>query len=229
MMLQIPAWLLTASEVLEWVSQLSVLVPLAIAWRRRTLFAPTVRVLFWYTYLSLFTSLALQIGRHLFHLNTPVQHLYTLLKTLLFGRMYYLALRRPWHRQLVYGLTLGFAGFAALDAFYLEGLTHFNSYGRAVQSLLLIGFAMLYFEQMLRELRVSRLEQDPLFLASVGLVIYSAGTGMLFVLINNFRESLSALTLAFDTVSLLNIAFNVLLTFAFLRAHPSEVEQSHQG
>jgi hypothetical protein len=228
-MLLIPAWLLTASEVLEWVSQLSVLVPLAIAWRRRALFTPAVRVLYWYVYLSLFTSLALQIGRYLFHLNTPVQHLYTLLKTLLFGRMYYLAFRRSWHRQLVRVLTLGFAGFAVLDAFYLEGLTHFNSYGRAVQSLLLIGFAMLYFEQMLRELRVSRLEQDPLFLVSVGLVIYSAGTGMLFVLINNFTESLSVLTLAFDIVSLLNIAFNVLLSLAFLRALPNEIQQPQQG
>ncbi|OUJ73283.1 hypothetical protein [Hymenobacter crusticola] len=224
-MLQIPAWLLTASDVLEWVSQLSVLVPLAIAWRRRVFFTPAVRVLSGYVYLSLFTSLALQIGRHVLHLNNPVQHLYTLLKTLLFGRMYYLALRRPWHRQLVYWLTLGFIGFAALDAFYLEGLTRYNSYGRAVQSLLLIGFAMLYFEQMLRELRVSRLEQDPLFLASVGLVIYSAGTGMLFVLINNFNESLSILTLAFDSVFLLNIAFNVLLSFAFLREPATEVSQ----
>lgn len=220
-MLQVPTWLLTASDVLEWVSQLSVLVPLVVAWRRRASFAPAVRVLSWYVYLSLFTSLALQIGRHLFHVNNPVQHLYTLLKTLLFSRMYYLALRRSQQRQLVYWLTLAFVVFAVFDAFYLEGLMHYNSYGRAVQSVLLIGFALLYFEQMLRELRVAKLEQDPLFLASVGLVIYSAGTAMLFVLTNNFTEDLSVLTLAFDSVFLLNIVFNVLLTIAFLRAKAS--------
>jgi len=228
-MLQVPAWLLKASEILEWVSQLSIVVPLVIAWRRRAFFTPAVRVLSWYVYLSLFTSLALQIGRHLLHVNNPVQHLYTLLKTLLFSHMYYLALQRPWHRQLVYWLTIGFVVFAALDAFYFEGLMRYNSYSRALQSLLLIGFAMLYFEQMLRELRVPRLERDSLFLASVGLVIYSAGTGMLFVLTNNFNEDLSMLTLAFDTVFLLNIIFNGLLTLAFSRAELSEIDMRQQG
>ncbi|GGF19706.1 hypothetical protein [Hymenobacter cavernae] len=224
-MLQVPAWLLTASDILEWVSQLSVVVPMVVAWRRQAFFTPVIRVLSSYVYLSLFTSLALQLGRYIFHLNNPVQHLYTLLKTLLFSRVYYLALRRRWHRQLIFWLTAGFVLFALLDAVYLEGLIKYNSYGRAVQSLLLIGFAMLYFEQMLRELRVSRLEQDPLFLTSVGLIIYSAGTGMLFVLTNSFNEDLSVLTLAFDTVFLLNIAFNVLLTLAFLRAKPEGTGQ----
>jgi len=218
--MQIPPWLITLSLGLEWVSQLSILIPMALGIRKKYDLSKPLQFLIWYTYLSLASSLAIQLGTHLFHFNAPVQHLYTLLKTVLFGRLYYLALRRRWHRQLILWLTVGFVLFALLDATYLEGLDHYNSYGRAVQSLLLIGFAMLYFEQMLRELRVSRLEQDPLFLASVGLIIYSAGTGMLFVLTNSFTEDLSVLTLAFDTVFLLNIAFNVLLTLAFLRAKP---------
>jgi hypothetical protein len=221
-MLQIPAWLHTTIDVLEWVSQLSILVPMVVVWRRKALLAPPVRVLSWYVYLSLASSLALNIGRFLYHANNPVQHLYTLLKTLLFGWLYYVALHRISQRRLVAWLTVGFAGFALLDATYLEGLNRFNSYGRAVQSLLLIGFGLLYFEQVLRELRSARLERDPLFLVSAGLILYSAGTGMLFVLTNSYTGDLSLLTIGFNIVFVLNIVFNILLTLAFLRAVPEE-------
>ena len=46
----------------------------------------------------------------------------------------------------------------------------------------LLGLALLYFDQTLRELRYVRLEQDPLFLVSVGIFLYAVGAVLMYAL-----------------------------------------------
>ena len=60
-------------------------------------------------------------------------------------------------------------------------LLHFNSLQRFAESVLVLGLVLLYFYKVIRELVIVRLEQEPLFWVSVGLLLYFSGNVFIFV------------------------------------------------
>ncbi|TGE16618.1 hypothetical protein [Hymenobacter elongatus] len=188
--MHIPSWLLTFCEYLEQMASLVVLVPLGLAFWRWPHLPPPLRLL---TGSLLFTELVL-LASGLVELYRPgwsyaVWHVFTLVQTLLFCRIYYLTLVSPVVRRLLRLAALGFTVFAFCDSLYLEGFQQVNAYTHVAQSALLIGLALLYFEQLLNELHIIRLEQDPLFLVSTAIVLYFSGTVLLYVFVNKLSAT----------------------------------------
>jgi hypothetical protein len=186
----IPPWLVTLAEYLEYAAGLVVLVPLALAlWRWPRLGAP-LRLL---AGSLLFTELTVLLS-HVVTLYWPtwlysLWNAYTVVQTLIFLRLYYLTLHARRIRLLLCRVVApAFVVFALVDALYLEGPRQVSSYTHVLQSALLIGLALLYFEQLLNELHVVRLEQDPLFLVSTAVVLYFSGTVLVFVFINRLSD-----------------------------------------
>ncbi|UOQ74574.1 hypothetical protein [Hymenobacter cellulosilyticus] len=187
--MQIPSWLLTLCEYLEHMASLVVLLPLGLAFWRWPRLPPALRIMTGYL---VFTE-TIMLASSLIDLYWPawsssIWHLFTLVQTLLFLRIYYLTLTSLKIRRFIPGLALVFTAFALLDSLYLEGLHQMNAYTHVLQSALLIGLALLYFEQLLTELHVIRLEQDPLFLVSSAVVLYFSGTVLLYVFVNKFSS-----------------------------------------
>jgi hypothetical protein len=187
--MQIPPWLVTFAAYLEYVAGLVVLVPLALALWRWPRLTPPLRVL---AGSLVVTELALLFSS-LVVLYRPdwiysLWNGYTIVQTLLYFRLYYLTLTSTRVRLLLCAAGPIFALFALFDGLYLEGPHQVSAYTHVVQSALLIGLALLYFEQLLNELHVSRLEQDPLFLVSTAVVLYFSGTVLVFVFINKLSD-----------------------------------------
>jgi hypothetical protein len=187
--MQIPSWLITLCEYLEQTASLAVLLPLGLAFWRWPRLPATMRLMTGYlvfTELILLTSSLLELYRP--EWSSSIWHLLTLVQTLLFFRIYYLTLTSHVIRRLLQVIAVLFTGFALFDSFYLEGLHQMNSYTHVVQSALLIGLALLYFEQLLNDLHIIRLEQDPLFLVSTAVVLYFSGTVLLYVFVNKLSS-----------------------------------------
>jgi hypothetical protein len=74
-------------------------------------------------------------------------------------------------------------------------LLQFNTMQRLVESVLILGLVLLYFYKVIRELVIVRLEREPLFWVSVGLLLYFAGNVFIFVSSNYVIRQSTALSM----------------------------------
>jgi hypothetical protein len=118
-----------------------------------------------------------------------------------------------------YFLPLGilYTAFALLDTLVLHGLMRSITYTTVLESTLVVVLTLLYFEQMLRELRNVRLERDPMFVISVALLLYFAGTVVTFVMRAYFidQNALLQRQIVFSVNSMLNLVMHGLIAWGF--------------
>jgi len=137
------------------------------------------------------------------------------------GAVYYYILRFRLRR---YFLLIGvlYTAFALVDMFIINDLWNgiknelvtVNNYTLVVKHLLLISLILLYFEQSLRHLRNVAMERDPVFIVSVALLIFNAGTFVLFLVRTNLTVYWEY-SLTVPLLTTLNLVLNLLLAYAF--------------
>ena len=206
------------SLLLFTVMQASIVVPMAVVWGRRRHFARPVKLLSWYVYLSLGAVVA---SRLLYPGLLPNNYGFligfNLGKIGLFAGVYRQVLT-PGRRRLV-GVATGLALVGAAGAIAYD-LDLAVTVCRVAQCAVLAGFALVYLDQTLgRPAGGPPPAHDPLWLLSVGQLLYSAGTVTAF--------SLDALSkTAYDQapknlfIAASGLVFNCFLTLAYLRARP---------
>jgi hypothetical protein len=116
--------------------------------------------------------------------NLYILHGYTILEFLLIALFYRRFFIGFYPRWLVPSLIAGFLLLAALSTIFLQKLSDSNAYVRGLESLLVIGLALLCFYKILTELLTKRLERDPVFWINTGFLLYFAGNLFLFLLSN---------------------------------------------
>jgi len=183
----IAPWLVTLADYLERIANVFVLLPLGLAGWRWPLLSPALRLLAVYLVVAEATLLTASLAQLYWpQWGLVVWHGFSIIQTLFFLRIYYLTLRLPLLPRLIIWAAPLFTLFAICDTLYLEGIQRVNAYTHVLQSALLITLALFYFEQLLNELQVVRLERDPLFLVSTAVVLYFSGTVLMYVFINHF-------------------------------------------
>jgi hypothetical protein len=93
------------------------------------------------------------------------------------------------------------------------------SFSRVVQCAVLAGMAMAYLEQRMSEAPAQPATQDPIWLLSLGQLVYSAGTVTAFSL-DQLSVTIYDQSWKYIVVALIGMVFNYFLTLAFLRAKP---------
>jgi hypothetical protein len=208
-------WWAALAKKLNLVALLTSFIPLAVGLRRWPTIGPAHRPLVWFAVVPgcLLGSLS-EIGRYVFHNNIAFNHLGTLAETLVLSWAYWHALRAARYVALSAG---AFVLVFAVESGYWHGFWRGeNGYTHSFQTLLLLSFALLYFEQLLRDLHTISLEQDPMFLVSVGVMLYYAGTIMIFLLENGMQRlhQVNQIWTIFIIQATLLIIFNALLALA---------------
>lgn len=91
---------------------------------------------------------------------------------------------RPW-------LAGGFVLYCALDSLITPEVAHFKPALQLIESALILGLVALYFRKLLNELRVTRLDLEPMFWVSIGLVIINLGKSQIYLFSNFLLENYS--------------------------------------
>ncbi|KAA9332173.1 hypothetical protein F0P96_11855 [Hymenobacter busanensis] len=172
---------------------------------------------------ALLATLALgtlsEVGRYVWHNNILILRTETWLGTVLLAGAYYQALPLPAVRRRLPALLVSFTLLAVAETIWLMDWHRYDSpYMRVAQSVLLIGLALRYFEHLLLQLRNIRLERDPMFLVSVGVVFYYAGAISIFVLETQLTLKPDQIWVMYIVEFVLRMAFNGLLTAALWHA-----------
>ena len=210
-----------AINIFYYIGQCSILLPLYLGFRYWPSLSAGLRAmvcccLMW----TAMTILGEACGKLLGY-NLAVWQTVDILDVWFIGAIYYHILRFRLRR---YFLLIGalYTAFALVDMFVINDLWNgiqnklvtVNNYTLVVKHLLLISLILLYFEQSLRYLRNVLLERDPVFIVSVALLIFHAGTFVLFLV----RTSLTIYWEYFITIPLLtalNLLLYLLLAWAF--------------
>jgi hypothetical protein len=136
---------------------------------------PSLRYLAWLAWFELPLELladwiGMMRGNNLF-----IMPIYTVGELTLLGLVYAQALRSVAFSRVMPWLVGSFAAYTLLDNLLAPDLSWFKPGQQVLQSLLILGMVGCYFRQLLHELRVPRLEREPLFWVSVGLALYFLG------------------------------------------------------
>jgi hypothetical protein len=134
-----------------------------------------LRYLAWLTWFELPLELLGSYLGFMKHNNLFIMPFYTVGELALLALVYGRALQSAAFGRAMPWLVGGFAAYTLLDCLVAPDLTWFKPGQQVLQSLLILGMVALYFRKLLRELKIRRLEHEPLFWVSLGLMLYFSG------------------------------------------------------
>lgn len=148
--------------------------------------------------------------------NSPFYHIGVFFLFWLMSRIYYPAfgdlLRKRWKRFVL----PGFVVFAIINAIWLDGFMNFPSLSIGLYSLTGIILPIFYMLKILRTLAIPRLDQDPLFIAASGLLIYFSGNFLLWLFLSYINFDYDFFYSIYRVNSVLTILLNVFLAYAVI-------------
>ena len=144
--------------------------------------------------------------------NYPFFHVWAPVLFLLLSLVYRDYLPRRW----VVGLNAAFLVVAIVAAVWIDGLYRINATTLPLLSVGAIVFVCTYLYRLMATLEVRRLDGDPLFWASVGLLFYYAGSFLVFLSLRYLVStgSYDSLHSVYRIHTGLVLVLNTLLTLA---------------
>lgn len=211
-----PTWFLTFCKVTDLLVYWALLVPFALAYRRRAQLTGGLVTLRIVPLFLLVIYCLMQAAIALWHYNLPLVHLNTVGEALLYMKVYHDEFVDEKMKRSIRVLAVVFVVFAALDSFWLEGFGKINSYTNLAESVIIISLGLLYFERTLIGRRRTQLQKVPMFVATIGIILYLSGTVVLYLATNHFiqiNDEYSA-----RLMYLINSALVLMLGLLFSRA-----------
>lgn len=147
--------------------------------------------------------------------NLPVYHFFTAIQFLLIVNIYKEVLSQIFSKLFFIILSVGFIVFAIINTVFLQGLMTFNSNVTTVLGSLVIFFSLSYFYALLKEVKYSSLETNPMFWINSGFLIYFSSNLILFYINNSmFKGSTEASYLVWGLHAAINIVLTIFYTVA---------------
>lgn len=116
--------------------------------------------------------------------NLPGLHVYTVFEFLLIALFYHLFLNGFISKKIIPSLIIFFTVFAIINAVFIQTIYEFNTYPRAIESLVIVCLGILAFYKMFQTQEYERIDQTPVFWIVSGITLFFSGNLFLFVLGN---------------------------------------------
>ncbi|WP_400191889.1 hypothetical protein [Hymenobacter sp. B81] len=184
----VPDWLLTLHQGVNYLGSFGVAIPLLIGLRRWPSLSGPARALVWYFAFWTLEAPVNLWSRRVLHTNIYLYHLDSLVETWLLGWVYYRALPAPQLRRWFVPAGLIFTAVVVADATVLSGLQALNEYARIAQTVLLLTLTILYFDRYMWQLPQQSAWRDFMFVVSLGLAVYYAGSVSGYVLFSRYAS-----------------------------------------
>lgn len=209
-------WFITFCKSLDLLVYWAMIIPFAVAFRYRSSLTGGMRTLRWVPLFLFLMYCLLQISIKIWHHGLIINHINTVGETLLYIKVYYDEFNTKKIKRWIKALTVFFLVFAAIDSFWIEGFDSINSYTNLAESAIIISLGILFFERIIVKNIHQQAQKIPLFVATVGILLYLSGTVLLYLATNHFI----ALNDEYNTrlMYLFNSALLLLLAIVFSRA-----------
>jgi len=143
-----------------------------------------LRWLFYFVCFGTVMQLASRIVVMLGHVNVPMMHLYVPLKFLFFSIFYAFYLDGFLSRRVIYAVAALFITFSVINTIFIQSLFEYNSYVRAIGSLLLSVYCIVYFLKVMSDMQIKKPSREPMVWINTGALFYFSGSFFVFILSN---------------------------------------------
>ncbi len=148
--------------------------------------------------------------------NLPGLHLFTIVQYVLILNIYGNFLQKIIPRWVYWAGFVLFPIWGIINGIWFDGWYNYNPNARSVQIIVILVLVLLYFYQLLKTIELKRLESDPLFWVSCGLLIYFSGSLFIFLMSNYFldNKNYELLESIWGMHSILNVIANLSFAIA---------------
>ncbi|EZH75019.1 hypothetical protein ATO12_09830 [Aquimarina atlantica] len=147
--------------------------------------------------------------------NLPVYHFFTVIQFLLIVNIYRGALSQTFSKKFFTSLSIGFVVFAIINIVFFQDLLTFNSNATTLMGLIIIFLSLSYFYALLKEVKYSTLETNPMFWINSGFLIYFSSSLILFFMNNTlFKEVTEASLILWGLHAIINIVLTIFYIVA---------------
>ena len=146
--------------------------------------------------------------------NLFLSHFFPLIEFFFLSKIYQKELEDILPANFFTSLLIVFTSGALINSFFFESLLQFNNKSRAISSLLIIFFTLAYFYKTLKEVKIKKLESEPLFWLSIGLLIYFSASFFIFIFSNYLQPSVKLSYTFWGIHALLNISLYLFYAIA---------------
>lgn len=212
-----PVWFISLCKSIDFVVYWAMVIPIAIAQYNRKWLTDGLRTLRFVPLFLLAMYCSLQVAIRLWSYSLPINHFNTIGETLLYLKVYHDEFTSIIIKRRIRIVGVLFLCFALVDSFWLEGFHQINSYTNALESTLIIAIALIYFElHILKYPKITAL-QKPMFIASIGIIFYLAGTVFVHLITNYLiaANDEGNARLAYLISSILLLVLSILFSRAF--------------
>ena len=177
------------------------------SWNQRMIFKLVVAALATEVIAYLFSVLTL--GNNLF-----LSHIFILIEFTILTLIYKKELSSFVAPKFFNLLIVLFIIYSIFNSLFIETLTQFNGYARAISGLIIILFTLLYFYKVLKELKVQRLEKEPMLWLSLGLLLYFSASLFIFIFGNYIQPSVKLSFTFWGIHAIINISLCIFYAIA---------------
>lgn len=199
--------------VLRLISSFAVILPLLIAlWKYHRLSTMQQKLL----YLLITTLVVESISNVLWYQkinNLPVYHFYSIVECILMVHIYKDELKKLFPKRFFYTIIAAFTIFSIVNMMYFQNLQTFNSNATTVLGILVIFLALSYFYALLKEVKYSSLETNPMFWLNAGFLIYFSSNLILFFVNNSLFQGSKATKVSYLLWGLHAVVNIILIIF----------------
>ncbi len=147
--------------------------------------------------------------------NLPLYHFYAVIEFVLIINIYRIVLTKIFPKKFFIILGVAFTVFAVVNTVFFQNLNTFNSNVTTLLGIIVIFLSLSYFYALLKEVKYSALETNPMFWINAGFLIYFSSNLILFFINNNmFQGSTEASYLVWGLHAIVNIVLTIFYTIA---------------
>ncbi|MBQ4819895.1 hypothetical protein [Aquimarina sp. MMG016] len=145
----------------------------------------------------------------------PLYHFFTAIQFLLIVHIYRTVLSKIFSKLFFIIISIGFIVFAIINTLFFQNLNTFNSNVTTLMGFLVIFFSLSYFYALLKEVKYSVLEKNPMFWINSGFLIYFSSNLILFYMNNTlFKGTAEASLTLWGLHAIVNIVLTLFYTIA---------------
>jgi hypothetical protein len=193
-----------------------ILLPWLLALGKQSKYPPTLKTIFHYLTLAIVTQAVSFTLWKLKRNNLLILHIYTVAEYLVLLRFYYFLLKGYLHRNLFVVLAFAFPVFSISDTLLIEDPLEANTYSRTVEALIFIFLSVAWFVKSVSDIGTDYEKNRPLNYITGGLLIYFAGSVMLFSFVDNVNQLIRPFRMnVWSLHTLLLVILYILITIGF--------------
>ncbi len=177
-----------------------------------------LRILFYFVCFSAVAELVsalISIGGN----NTmPGAHVYVLVEFIILTFFYANYIKVYIARKYIWVIIAGFTVLSVLNALFIQKITAYPNILRAVESIVMVIFSVLYFHKIMVEAKIKKLSKEPMIWINTAMLVYFSGNfffHILFPVVLANSEEFARRIIYFYWSS--NILFYLILTVGFYK------------